>query len=130
MGENVMHVFRKLNLNHRIRLTEEEIVQYISRKCIDSIQGYKLEFTEEIFYRDSTRKKVDARRVLWNHNWDDFGIWFVEKYLENAFIVFTIGQMERKNIFQIKSISDNEIELVHLQNDGQLENVKQLKTCQ
>ncbi|UJH68387.1 hypothetical protein [Allomuricauda sp. SCSIO 65647] len=130
MGENVMHVFRKLDLSHKTGLTKEEITQFLGQKCIDSVQGYKLDFTLEQFYRDKFLELPHRRNNLWNHNREDFGFWIVDKYMGNAFLVFSIGQTERKNIFQIVSISDSEIELKHLQEDGILKTVQKLKTCQ
>ena len=129
MGENVMHVFRKLDLSHRIKMTKEEITQYLSQNCFDTIQGNKLEFTREQYYADIYLNRSHRKNNLWNHTWDDFGFWGVDKYKDNAFLVFSIGQIQRKNIFQIISISDDGIVLKHLQDDGILKNVRKLKTC-
>ncbi|MEL7122586.1 MAG: hypothetical protein AAFO07_24280, partial [Bacteroidota bacterium] len=129
MGENVMHVFRKLDLNLKTERTKEEITEYLEERCIDSIQGYKLKFTSEQFFREKIFEKPHRKNNLWNENWEDAGFWFVDKYNDQAFLIFSIGQTERKNIFQIISISENGIELKHLQEDGILKNVRKIKTC-
>lgn len=130
MGENVMHVFRKLDISHKIKPTKERITRIIGQKCIDSVQGYKMDFTLEQYYRDKVLELPHRKNNLWNHNREDFGFWIVDKYLDNAFLMFSIGQTERKNIFQIISVSRNGIELEHLQEDGILNNLQVLNGCQ
>lgn len=127
-GDNKIEVFRKLDLSHRIPMTEKEIANFLIANSFDSIQGIKGVFSKDQFFLDKTFGRPHVKNQFENKNWDDAGYWLVKKINENAFLIFTIGQLERMNIFQILAITNDHVKLIHLQEDDYMRNFTELKT--
>ncbi len=128
MGGNVMQVFRKLDLTHVIKMSQAEIENFLTKNEIDSVQGYKLDFTAEQYFMDKMFDRPHRKNNVYNKNWEDCGHWQVDKIKGNAFLILAIGQTERKNIFQILSVDEMVMTLKHLQEDRNLENLTEIKT--
>lgn len=128
-GQNTVHVFRKLDLSHKINWAKKEITDFLIKHKFDSIQGIKGEFSKGQFFRDITFDRPHTKNQFVNKNWNDYGYWFIKKINGNAFLVFTIGQTEPNNILQILSVDKNGLRLRPLQDDEWMKNLTEIKTC-
>lgn len=128
-GENTMHVFRKLDMSHRLKKSKKEIEKFLIENKFDSIQEFKLNFTSEQYMIDVMRNKPFKRFNLLANDFESPGEWFISEINGNYFLILTLGQLQEKNIFQIQSMDKCQIKLITLQNGGFREDVTELKTC-
>ena len=128
-GENMMYVFRKLDLSHKLKASKKEIEKFLIENKFDSVQGFKLRFTSEQYMIDVMRKKLFKRFNLLANDYESPGQWYISEINKNYFLVLTLGQLEEKNIFQIQSMDKCQIKLIPLQDGGFRDNVNEFKTC-
>lgn len=128
-GENMMYVFRKLDLSHELKASKKEIEEFLIENKFDSVQDFKLKFTSEQYMIDVMRNKPFKRFNLLANDFESPGQWFISEIDKNYFLILTLGQLQEKNIFQIQSMDKCRIKLIPLQNGGFREDVTELKTC-
>jgi len=128
-SNNKIRVFRKLDLSHKIDMTEEEISEFLISNSFDSIQGIKGHFSPEQFFRDRIFGRPHIKNQFENKSWDDAGYWYIKKIKNSAFLIFTIGQTEKMNILQIKSLNKKGLQVNHLQEDKYMRNLIEINTC-
>jgi len=126
--ENMVRVFRKLDLSNKINFTKKEIANFLTTHKFDSIQGFKGEFSADQFNRDRNLERPHTRNKFINKNWDEQGYWYIKKVKESALLIFTVGQTEINNILQILMINENGLKLKPLQNDEWFENLTEINT--
>lgn len=128
-SKRVMHVFKKLDLTHKIDAEREEMANFLINQHCDLIQNIKGRFTAERFFRDEPVQNTHKRNQFINSTDQDNGYWYFTKIKGNAFLVFTVGKNTPENIFQVLSIQIKGFNLLQLQNDDRIKNLETLKTC-
>lgn len=131
-GRNMADVFRKLNLSHKLNLSIKELTDFLVNNRFEPLNGYTdIEFSLDQYWLDKMFAKKSKKLNLLNHTWeDDNGFWYLKEIHENYFLVFTLGQVEKKNIYQILDINKDGLKLRPLQEtDFGLKNITELKTC-
>ena len=130
-GKNMMHVFRPLNLNHKLKTNKNEIKNFLIKNKLKKINGeLDIEFSDKFFFRDVIYEKKNKKNTLINKSWNDKGYWLIKEIEENFFLIFTLDQISDDNIYQIISLDKCKMELLPLQGPKFL-NVKitEIKTC-
>jgi hypothetical protein len=130
-GQNMMHVFRPLNLNHKLNTEKELIKDFLIKNKFEKINGeIDIEFSDKFFFRDVMFEKPIKKNALINKSWDDEGYWLVKEIKQNFFLIFTLDQTTDQNIYQILSVAECKMELLQLQ-EAEFGNAKitELKTC-
>ena len=130
-GQNMMHVFRPLNLNHKLNTDKKRIKDFLVKNKFEKINGeIDIEFSDKFFFRDVMFEKPIKKNALINKSWNDEGYWLIKEIEQNFFLIFTLDQTTDKNIYQILSLDDCRMELLQLQ-VPEFGNAKitELKTC-
>lgn len=131
-GQNMDYVFRKLNLSHKLNSSIKEVTDFLVNNRFEPLNGKTdIEFSLDKYWLDKIFGKKSKKLNLLNHTWeDDNGFWYLKEIHENYFLVFTLGQVEEKNIYQILDINKDGLKLRPLQEtDFGLKNIMELKTC-
>jgi len=130
-GQNMMHIFRPLDLNHKLNTNKKRIKEFLIKNDFDKINGgIEIEFSDKIFFRDDMFEKKNKRKALVNKTWNDEGYWLIKEIEENFFLIFTLDQTTDQNIYQILSLDDCKMELLQLQKpDFGNAKISELKTC-
>lgn len=131
LSENTMSVFRPLDLNHKLSIKKNQICDFLTQNDFDKINGeIDIKFSDEFFFRDVMFEKSNKKNALINKSWDDEGYWFIKEIKQNFFLIFTLDQTADQNIYQILSLNECKMELLHLQ-EAEFGNAKitELKTC-
>jgi len=128
-GKNSSYIFKKLDSKSKISMSKKELGRFLTDQFCDQIQGIKAQFTREQFFLDKKNKKPHKRNQFINYTQRDNGYWYIKKVKGLALLVFTTGQNQPENIFQITSMSLNGFKLNQLQNSRQVYNLTELKPC-
>jgi hypothetical protein len=131
-GTNMMHVFRPLNLNHKLSINKNQIENFLIKNDFgDIFDSLDIQFTDKFFIRDVATESQNKRKAVINKNWGNGGYWYVKEIRNNFYLIFTIDEISENNIYQIKSIDDCKMELKLLQEDEFKfkEKLTKLKTC-
>ncbi|WMI68175.1 hypothetical protein [Mangrovimonas sp. YM274] len=129
-GQNMMHVFRPLNLNHKLNTDKKTIQDFLTKNRFEKINGeLEIEFSDKFFFRDLMFEKPNKKNALINKSWDDEGYWFIKEINQNFFLIFTLSQIDKQNIYQLISINKCKIELKQLQKADFGNGLTELKTC-
>ncbi len=130
-GQNMMHVFRPLNLNHKLDFDEKTVKNFLIENNFDKINGsIDIEFSDKFFFRDELFEKRIKKNAVINKTWEDEGYWIVKEIRNNFFLLFTLDQTSDQNIYQILSLDNCKMELFQLQ-EAKFGKAKltELKTC-
>jgi len=131
LGQNMAHMFRKLDLNHKLDKTVKEASSFLASNRFEPLNNHTaIEFSLDQYWLDKMLGKKSKKLNLLNHTWEnDNGFWYLKEVQENLFLIFTLGQLEIKNIYQILDIQKHGLKLRPLQEtDFGLKNVTELKT--
>jgi len=130
-GRNMMHVFRPLNLNHKLSVDKSQIIDFLIDNDFEKINGtIDFGFSSKFFFRDEIFEKPNKKNALINKSWNDEGYWFVKEIKQNFFLIFTLDQTSGQNIYQIISLDECEMQLIQLQEaEFGIVKVTELKTC-
>ena len=130
-GQNMMHVFRPLNLNHKLNTDEKRIKDFLVKNKFEKINGeIDIEFSDKFFFRDVMFEKPIKKNALINKSWNDEGYWLIKEIEQNFFLIFTLDQTTDKNVYQILSLDDCRMELLQLQEpESGNAKITELKTC-
>ncbi|WP_323789759.1 hypothetical protein [Psychroserpens sp.] len=133
---NIMHVFRPLNLNHKLSINENQISSFLTKSdffisnYFDKNNGkINIEFSDKPYFIDVMFKEQNKKNALINKSWEDEGYWYVKEIKQNFFLVFALDQTADQNIYQIISLDDSKMKLKQLQ-EAEFGNAKitELKT--
>ncbi|PNW27026.1 hypothetical protein [Formosa algae] len=130
-GQNMMHVFRPLNLNHKLNTNKNLIKDFLVKNKFEKINGeIDIKFSDKFFFRDVMFEKPNKKNALINKSWDDEGYWLIKEIKQNFFLLFTLDQTTDQNIYQITSIDKCVMKLKQLQ-DAKFgsAHITELKTC-
>lgn len=131
-GQNMAHIFRKLDLNYKLNKTIKEVSNFLANNKFEPLNDYtEIEFSLDQYWLDKMLGEKSKKLNLLNHTWEnDNGYWYLKEVQENIFLIFTLGQVEKKNIYQILDVKKDGLKLRPLQEtDFGLKNVMELKTC-
>lgn len=131
-GRNMADVFQKLDLSHEQGMSIQEVTDFLIKNRFEPLNDYMdIEFTMDQYWHDKWLEKKRERLNLLNHTWEnDNGFWYLKEIYGNYFLVFTLGQVEKKNIYQILDVNKDGLSLKPLQEtDFGLKNITELKTC-
>tara|TARA_R100000935_G_scaffold58856_1_gene98637 strand:+ start:8472 stop:9170 length:699 start_codon:yes stop_codon:yes gene_type:complete len=131
-GRNMVDVFRKLDLNNELNMSLEEVIDFFVKNRFEPLNDFMdIEFTRDKYWKDKWLDRGRERLNLLNHTWkNDSGFWILKEIDKNYFLVFTLGQVEKQNFYQILDINEKSIKLKPLQEtDFGLKNITELKTC-
>jgi len=119
---NMMHVFRPLNLNHKLSIEKSQIDKFLMKSDFfvnndfDKENGaINIRFSDKPYFIDVMFEKQIKKNTLINRSWKGEGYWYIKKLKQNFFLVFALDQTADQNIYQIISLSDNKMELKQLQ---------------
>ncbi|MBS3739589.1 MAG: hypothetical protein KGY51_11460 [Psychroflexus sp.] len=130
LGKNLMHVFRPVNLSHKLNTDKREIEKYLIDNNFEKLNDLiDVEFSEKFFFRDVDFKKKNKKYTLINNSWKDRGYWLIKEIEENFFLIFTLDQTSDDHIYQIKSLDNCKVELLKLQEPEFGAKITELKTC-
>ena len=126
ISKNTMAVFRPLKLNHRLPISKDKIVEFLTNNCFDKIHtNIKIEFTSEE-YPFAKRQNIRKLNSTFS-NRQSFGYWGVWEAKQNYFLFFNTESINDQNIYQIISLEEDKIVLEPLQ---EIEfKITELKTC-
>jgi len=130
-GQNMMHVFRPLNLNHKLDADKSQIKDFLTQNDFGKINGtIDIEFSDQFFFRDVMFEKPIKKNALINKSWDDEGYWLIKGIQKNFFLLFTLAQTTDQNIYQILSLDECKMKLLQLQEaEFGSAPITELKTC-
>jgi len=128
-SKNKRHVFDKLDLTHKLGMSEKEMGDFLVKQQCDLIEGIEGKFTNEQFFIDKQFKKPTSRYQFINFSERDNGYWYIKTINENAFFVFNTAKQAKENIFQILEIKVNGFKLLPLQQQNSLSNLTWIKAC-
>ncbi len=131
-GHNMAHIFRKLDLDHKLNKTIQEVSSFLVSNRFEPLNDYtEIEFSSDQYWIDKILGEKSKKLNLLNHTWEqDNGFWYLKEVKENLFLIFTLGQVEKMNIYQILEIKKVGLKLKPLQEtDFGLKNVTELKAC-
>ncbi|MCB0461618.1 MAG: hypothetical protein KDC81_02835 [Flavobacteriaceae bacterium] len=115
-GRNMMHVFRPLNLDHKLSVNKSQINNFLFKNNFGKINDtIDVEFSDRYFFRDIEFEKTNKKNALINKSWNDEGYWYVKEIEQNFFLIFTLSQTSDQNIYQITSIDDCKLKFIQLQ---------------
>ncbi|MEZ4797403.1 MAG: hypothetical protein R2785_09545 [Flavobacteriaceae bacterium] len=115
-GRNMMHVFRPLNLDHKLSVNKSQINDFLFKNNFGKINDtIDVEFSDRYFFRDIEFEKTNKKNALINKSWNDEGYWYVKEIEQNFFLIFTLSQTSDQNIYQITSIDDCKLKFIQLQ---------------
>jgi len=131
LGRNMMHVFRPLNLNHKLHVDKSQIKDFLIMNDFKKINGtIDIEFSDKFFFRDVMFEKQNKKNALINKSWNGEGYWYIKEIKQNFFLIFTLDETTDQNIFQIISLDECEMQLIQLQEaEFGIVKVTELKTC-
>lgn len=130
-GQNMMHVFRPLNLNNKLNTDKKRIEDFLVKNKFEKINAeIDIEFSDKFFFLDVMLEKPIKKNAVINKSWDEEGYWLIKEIEQNFFLIFALDQTADKNIYQILSLDDCRMELLQLQ-EPKFGNAKitELKTC-
>jgi len=126
---NTNYVFEKLDLRHKLNMSQKELREFLIKQQCDLIQGIKGQFTNEQFFLDKKAKKPIIRYQFINFSERDNGYWYIKTIKGNSFLVFNTAQKEKENIFQIIEVKVNGFKLLPLQKQNSLSDLTFIKAC-
>lgn len=132
LGRNMMHVFRPLNLNHKLHLNKHQISTFLINNDFEKINStIDIKFSDKFFFRDVMFEKQNKKNALINKTRNDEGYWYIKEIKQNFFLIFTLDQSSDQNIYQIISLDECEMKLNQLQEAefGIPAKITELKTC-
>jgi hypothetical protein len=121
-GINMMHVFRPLNLKHKLTIDKSQINNFLMKSDFFINNDFDKEnstidirFSDKPYFIDVMFEKQIKKNTLINKSWKGEGYWYIKNVKQNFFLVFALDQTADQNIYQIISLSDNKMELKQLQ---------------
>jgi hypothetical protein len=115
-GRNMMHVFRPLNLDHKLSVNKSQINDFLFKNNFGKINDtIDVEFSDRYFFRDIEFEKTNKKNALINKSWNDEGYWYVKEIEQNFFLIFSLSQTSDQNIYQITSIDNCKLKFIQLQ---------------
>lgn len=128
-SRNTSHIFEKLDLTHKLNMSQKELSDFLVKQQCDLIGGIKGQFTKEQFFLDKKAKKSTSRYQFINFSERDNGYWYIKTIKGNAFLVFNTAQKEKENVFQILEVKVNGFKLLPLQEQNSLSSLTWIKAC-
>ncbi|WP_179317582.1 hypothetical protein [Winogradskyella undariae] len=126
---NMIHVFRPLNLKHKLEVDKNDIVQFLTKNEFQEInEDLSLKFRNELhFYSTMAGDKNDQRFL--ESRIDTNGYWSIEELKGNFFLIFAIEEIGEQNIYQITELTNCRMTLEPMQEYGYwIKNLTELKT--
>jgi hypothetical protein len=121
-GINMMHVFRPLNLKHKLSIDKSQIYNFLIKSDFiinsdfEKINGeINVKFSSKPYSLDVMYKKRIQKNILINKSWENEGYWYIKEIKQNFFLVFALDETADQNIFQIISFDDSKMKLIQLQ---------------
>ena len=130
-GTNMMHVFRRLALNHKLNIEKNQINSFLIKNNFNKINNaIEIKFSDKIFSFYLNLKMENKKNALTSNIGVDEGYWYLKEIEQNFFLIFALNLDSDQNIYQIKSLNQCIMKLEQLQKAG-YGNVKitELKTC-
>ena len=128
-SKNILYVFEKVDLNTKFQLSKKEVSTFLVKQQCELIQGIKGQFTTELFFLDKKSKQPIHRNQFINYTTRDNGYWYLKKIRNSLLFVLTTGKDKTENIFQITGLDLKGIKLKQLQEDHEIRNLNEIKTC-
>lgn len=128
-SKNTSYIFKKLDLTHKLDMSEKELRDFLVDQQCDLIQGIEGQFTKEQFFLDKKTKRPLERYQFINFSERSNGYWTIKNIRGNAFFIFEAGQNETEGIFQITSVKVNGFKLLPLQENNPMKSLTSIKTC-
>jgi hypothetical protein len=121
-GINMMHVFRPLNLNHKLSIDKSQINDFLNssdfliNNDFEKINStIEIKFSDKPYFVDTMLEKKNKKNTLINKSWKGEGYWFIKEIKQNFFLVLALDQTADQNIFQIISLNNSKMKLIQLQ---------------
>lgn len=129
-GRNMMHVFRPLNLGHKLTIDKENITKFLTQNEFEKINdNLSLNFLNDLHFYATLFDRKNDKRFL-ESEIDTNGYWFVKELKGNFFLIFAVEEIGEQNIYQITKFTKCKMELNPMQEYGEwIINLTELKTC-
>ncbi|WP_146192598.1 hypothetical protein [Xanthomarina spongicola] len=129
-GRNMMHVFRPLNLEHKLTTDKENIIEFLTLNEFKEInENLSLKFLKRLHFYATIFDRKNDKRFL-ESQIDTNGYWFIKELKGNFFLIFAVEEIGEQNIYQITEFTKCKMELELMQEYGEwINNLTELKTC-
>ena len=130
-GGNMMHVFRPLKLTHKLSVDKSQLRDFLIKNDFEKINGaIDFDFSNKFCIHDEMAENPNKKNAFINKSLNDEGYWYIKEIKENYFLIFTLEQTSDKNIYQIISLDECNMQLEQLQEPifGNAK-ITELKTC-
>lgn len=123
-------VFRPVNLNHPLKYSKEDIIEYFDNHNFEPINDYikNIEFINSKYYLIVPPEKPESKMRLIS-SYDFYGYWKILEIEDNYFLIFRLGQTDKESLYQILSIDNEKVQLKALQEVTLWHELTELKTC-
>jgi len=134
-GDNMITVFKPLDLSHKLNLTKNQISDFLIKKKFEPIGGeIDVEFSKKLFWIDVRNEdKINKRNTLINKSSGKEGYWYIKEIHSNFFLVLTFDGVFDMHVFQILSLENCIMQVSQIQMPQTFlvlkEEVTELKTC-
>jgi len=127
LSENRVSVFRPLNLNHKLDIQKNKIIDFLTNNCFEKINEYlKIEFTNDL-YPFEKRQNIRKLNSTFHNRRQSIGYWGIKEIEGNYFLFFNSESINDQHIYQIITLEENKINLKPIQETEF--NLTELKTC-
>lgn len=127
-NDNTITVFRPLNLNFKISMTESQITDFLVKNRFQQNE-IEFDFTNEMDFFEQMKERPKTKKKKLKTSLNNYSYWFLMEKEENIFLIFKIGEYGEENIYQIRNVSAKGISLKPLQEDYYLNRMTEFKTC-
>ncbi|WP_299399122.1 hypothetical protein [uncultured Gelidibacter sp.] len=129
-GRNMMHVFRPINLEHKLTIDKDNIIEFLTQNKYKKINEYlSLNFLNDMHFYATLYDRKNDKRFL-KSQIDKNGYWFVKELKGNFFLIFAVEEIGEQNIYQITKLTKCQMELKPMQEYGEwIIELTELKTC-
>lgn len=125
--ENTMSVFRPLKLNYKLNYTRKEIFDFLTQNKFENIKdSTNIEFSKSFHRFDKTKELRLLKGTSYNN--PIYGYWYLGEIRQNYFLFFTTDDFLEHNIYQIKSLKNDRLDLKKIQENDLIFGIKELKT--
>ncbi|MCF6214141.1 MAG: hypothetical protein L3J45_08975 [Flavobacteriaceae bacterium] len=118
IGDDTLTVFHRLNLNHKLELNYNQIIDYLIKKDFqNTMDSLELNFSDK-FYRFDKQKRIRVLENIWKEtvrHTNSSGYWYIKEINKNFFLFFTLEETLLRNVYQITAIDKEGVKLTPLQ---------------
>ncbi len=137
--EDEVKVFKRLDLNHKLNFSKEEIIDFLVNAKLQEVSEnglydsvgilkryLELNFKKDFYKYDETKSLRTVKNNYFEND-NDVGYWYVGEFQNNFFLFFSGDWAFDTNTYQILSLSKTEMKLKALF-ESEISGIKELIT--